>query len=46
MVVVLLTTSQRGAKQQMANPGLDEGEGGAVRVAGSHPDLEGKQEIG
>lgn len=40
MVVVFLRDAQWGAEQQMANPGLDEGEGGAVRVSGGHHHLE------
>lgn len=38
-MVVFLRSTQRGAEQQVANPGLDEGEGGAVRVSGSHHHL-------
>lgn len=39
MVVVVLASARRGAEQQEANPGLDEGEGGAVRVTGGHHHL-------
>lgn len=39
MVVVILRSAHRGAEQQEANPGLDEGEGGAVRVTSSHHHL-------
>lgn len=38
-MVVFLRSTQRGAEKQVANPGLDEGEGGAVRVSGSHHHL-------
>lgn len=41
MVVIVLRGAQRGAEQEVANPGLDEGEGGAVRVTSSHEDLQG-----
>lgn len=33
MLVLFLRSAQRGTEQQMANPGLDEGEGGAMRVS-------------
>lgn len=39
-MVVFLRDAQRGAEQQVADPGLDEGEGGAVRVSGGHKHLE------
>lgn len=39
MVVVVLRSAHRGAEEQEANPGLDEGEGGAVRVTSSHHHL-------
>lgn len=39
MVVVVLRSAHRGAEQQEANPRLDEGEGGAVRVTSSHHHL-------
>lgn len=40
MMVVFLRSTQRGAKQWVANPGFNEGEGGAVRVSSSHHHLE------
>lgn len=40
MVVVLLGAPQGGAEQQVAHPGLNEGEGGAVGVSGGHHHLE------
>lgn len=40
VVVILLTATQGGAEEQMANPGFNEGEGGAVRVTGSRHHLE------
>lgn len=40
MMVVFHRYAQRGAKQQVANPGLNEGEGGAMRVSSSHHHLE------
>lgn len=39
MMVVFLRSAERGAEQQVANPGLNEGEGGAVRVSGGHHHL-------
>lgn len=39
MVVVFLRSTQRGAEQQVANPGLNEGEGRAVRMTGGHHHL-------
>lgn len=42
-MVVFLATAQRRAEEQMANPGLNEAEGGAVRVAGRHHHLEGQK---
>lgn len=44
MVVVVVLRAQRGAEQQMANPGLNEGKRGAVRVSGSHPNLGGQED--
>lgn len=41
MVVVVLRSTQRRAKQQEANPGLHKGEGGAMRVTSSHYHLRG-----
>ena len=38
--MVFLRATQRGAEQQVADPGLDEGEGGAMRVSGGHHHLE------
>ena len=46
VVVVLLRAAQRGAEQQVADPGLDEGEGGAVGVPGGHHHLEEERERG
>lgn len=40
--MVFLRSTQRGAEQQVANPGFNEGEGGAVRVSSGHRHL--KQE--
>lgn len=45
MMVVLLTTAQWRSKQQVANPRLDEGEGGAVRVPGGHHHLEEQRQL-
>ena len=39
-MVVFLRAGQRGAEQQVADPGLDEGKGGAVGVSGGHKHLE------
>lgn len=41
VVVVVLGSAQSGAEQQEANPGLDEGEGGAVGVTSRHHHLKG-----
>lgn len=38
-MVLLLTTSKRGAKEQVAHPRLDEDEGRAVRMAGGQDHL-------
>lgn len=45
MMVVLLTTSQRRAEQQVADPGLNESKGGAVRVPGGHHHLRGENSL-
>lgn len=37
--MVFLRSSHWGAEEHVANPGLDEGEGGAVRVSGRHHHL-------
>lgn len=42
VVVVLLGSTQRGAEQQVADPGFNEGEGRAVGVSSSHQHLEGR----
>jgi len=39
VVVVRGAATQRGAEERVAEPGLDEGEGGAVGVAGGHRHL-------
>lgn len=44
-MVVLLTTSQRRAEQQVADPGLNESKGGAVRVPGGHHHLRGENSL-
>lgn len=44
VMVVLLAAAQRRAEQQVTNPGLNEGEGGAVRVSGGHHHLEGQRD--
>lgn len=41
-MVVLLTNTQSRTEQHMADPGLNESKGGAVRVPGSHHHLEGE----
>lgn len=37
--MVFLRSTQRRAEQQVANPGLNESERGAVRVSGGHHNL-------
>lgn len=44
VMVVLVRRAQRGTEQQVANPGLDEGEGGEVRVPGGHHHLRGQED--
>lgn len=42
VMVVLLRDTQRRSEQQVANPGLHKGEGGAMRVSGGHHHLRGR----
>lgn len=45
VMVVLLAAAEGRAEQQVTNPGLDEGEGGTVRVSGRHHHLGGQRKI-
>lgn len=44
MMVVLFSAAERRAKQQVTDPGLNEGEGGAVGVSGRHHHLWGQRD--